>query len=439
MKTRKIISLLNFYFNKFKKQGFTLAEALIITVMTGACLLPILGTMQNAQIRTEAYDHQSKMQQYTRSRLTAEIANAAFDHKSINLADEYHYIAYYDKNGDEDNSKLIEFPKTYVTPEEIASLSNLSLNDEWSEASMAFLGITSSSQHYFRLVHAYKTTVEVNSSPRLDYSTNGTNADNTDTSFASPKALMGIVVKTCLLESNDQHYFEEDGCLKLDTPIADEDGTKTNKDKSTRVLPVTLFSFVNLPTISEEKIWLANAENWRLQCIDPIGKSAYAIDLPQKYNTFDKEKLRPIHISIHPSLRFLAYQTNELLFFINLDRKSIYYKNVVYIQPSKSSPEIGRGGIAFRPDGNYLFVVDKDSGLQVFPVNWSIDPSTNSLKWVTTAGDTGNEPSINTSACSPVRLDSDKVSALVPANDGYLYVAIHDKKKVIRVSIYFFG
>ena len=38
---------------RIKKRGFTLAEALIITVMTGACLLPIMGTMQNAQVRTE--------------------------------------------------------------------------------------------------------------------------------------------------------------------------------------------------------------------------------------------------------------------------------------------------------------------------------------------------------------------------------------------------
>ena len=113
--------------SKIAKRGFTLAEALIITVMTGACLLPILGTMQNAQIRTENYDHQSKMQQYARSRLTAEIANAAFDHKSINLEDEYHYIVYFapgtpGNEGSEDDAKLIELPKTYATLEDMASL-----------------------------------------------------------------------------------------------------------------------------------------------------------------------------------------------------------------------------------------------------------------------------------------------------------------------------
>ena len=99
--------------SKFRKHGFTLAEALIITVMTGYCLLPILGTMQNAQTRAQNFDHLSKMQLYTRSRLTNEIANAAFDHTAINTEDEYHYIVYLDRgtaarDGEEENASLEE-------------------------------------------------------------------------------------------------------------------------------------------------------------------------------------------------------------------------------------------------------------------------------------------------------------------------------------------
>ena len=92
MSNKLFIYFIRSFFSRINKRGFTLAEALIITVMTGACLLPILGTMQNAQVRTENFDHQSKMQLYARSRLTAEIANAAFDHNSINLEDEYQHL-----------------------------------------------------------------------------------------------------------------------------------------------------------------------------------------------------------------------------------------------------------------------------------------------------------------------------------------------------------
>ena len=98
--------------------------------------------------------------------LKLEISKANL-HKSINIDDEYHYIAYFDKNGDEDKAALVEFPKTIVTPEEIASLSNLELASEWSEDSMDFLGIDETSQHYLRLVHAYKTSVESKNNPEL--------------------------------------------------------------------------------------------------------------------------------------------------------------------------------------------------------------------------------------------------------------------------------
>ena len=54
------------------------------------------------------------MQQYARSRLTAEIANAAFDHNSINLEDEYHYIVFFNENGDPDEAKEIELVKTSI-------------------------------------------------------------------------------------------------------------------------------------------------------------------------------------------------------------------------------------------------------------------------------------------------------------------------------------
>ena len=264
---------------KLKKHGFTLAEALIITVMTGACLLPILGTMQNAQVRTETFDHESKMQQYARSRLNAEIANAAFDHKSVNLEDEYHYIVYFDKDGNEDNAKLTEFPKTIVTPEEIASLSSLELASEWSEDSMDFLGIDETSQHYLRLVHAYKTSVESKNNPELAEHGNDSNL------IDPPKGLLGIVVKTCLIKSNDNYYDTSDGALIIDY---NDDGSIKTTDKDSSVPPVTLFSFVNLPTVSDEMIWLADALNCVIYGIDPMSRGVTTIPLPRSANQADK-------------------------------------------------------------------------------------------------------------------------------------------------------
>ncbi|MBR4330285.1 MAG: hypothetical protein IKP71_10580, partial [Candidatus Riflebacteria bacterium] len=128
-----ICKLLSLFTIKYRKFGFTLAEALIITVMTGACLLPILGTMQNAQVRTENFDHQSKMQQYARSRLNAEIANAAFDHKSINLEDEYHYIVYFDEKGNSEDAKKIELTRTSINKEDLKALDKAEVKTKWSD------------------------------------------------------------------------------------------------------------------------------------------------------------------------------------------------------------------------------------------------------------------------------------------------------------------
>ena len=163
------------YINKYKKQGFTLAEALIITIMTGYCLLPILGTMQNAQKKAESFDHHSRMEQYARSRLTNEIANSAFDHNSIDLTDEYHYLVYFDagKDGEDpcaENAHLKELPKTTIGIDDILALENKQKDiNNWTVEECNLFGIdpdsTTAKTPYFELAHAYKTTVEIKDNP----------------------------------------------------------------------------------------------------------------------------------------------------------------------------------------------------------------------------------------------------------------------------------
>ena len=256
------------FWSKVKKQGFTLAEALIVTVMTGYCLLPILGTMQNAQSRTQEYDHQSKMQLYTRSRLTEEIANAAFDHTSVNTDPEYHYIVYLDKgesgrNGDEKNAQLIELPKTSITPEQLKTLEKTTTAD-WDTEAMDFVGIKKSDpKGYINILNIYQTSVETSNTPPLEYD------GSTSTDKETPKALLGIVVKTCLLQSPDGKYDETTGIL---------DGS----DGSVQVAPFSLFSFVNLPVVSDEMIWLADAANYLIYGVDPISRGITKIELPKK-------------------------------------------------------------------------------------------------------------------------------------------------------------
>ena len=435
--------------SKYRKHGFTLAEALIITIMTGACLLPILGTMQNAQVRTESFDHQSKMQQYSRSRLNAEIANAAFDHKSINLEDEYHYIAYFDKDGNENNAKLTEFPKTYVTPEEIASLSSLELASEWSDGSKEFLGIDETSQHYLRLVHAYRTTVETRENTQLAIFNNS--PENTEETLDSPKALLAIIVKTCLLYSDGQEYAEDDGSLLIKTTVSGDTSTETGtetytKDTIGQVVPVTLFSFVNLPTVSDEMIWMADALNCCVYGIDPYSRSiSSTIKLPLyelikgkkgkkikikvngKVEDLKFDDFRPWHIAVHPSLKLLACATKKHLYLINIDKKSVDYGDYVKVFDFTSEVKV-KGGIAFRPDGKYLFVcperISGNDKLTSFEITYHIQ--SDKLVW-DPENAASPEPKVTDKNRSGSIQNDKEIVAVLAANDGYLYVARKEK------------
>lgn len=428
-----VVNFLHSFFFNNSKRAFTLAEALIITVMTGACLLPILGTMQNAQVRTENFDHQSKMQQYARSRLTQEIANAAFDHKSINLDDEYHYIVYFasstsNENATEDEAKLIELPKSYATLEDLASLTIDPERSHWATSAVDLLGISrDKGAPYLKVVHAYKTSVETQYDIKLATYTPGVDSEGGDSSFPSPKGLLAIVVKTCLLESNGQMYHEDDGCLVIDPPIANADGSTTDRDVNERVSPVTLFSFANLPIVSDEYIWIADSHNKKVVGIDPESRTlATEIDFKN-----EGESGKPLHIAVHPSGKILAVQAKKKVFLVNIDIKSPFKgerKLVVSNTHDYATEE--EGGIAFRTDGKVLYFTDKENNkLHIYELEYSFN-SDNTIKW------TQNTPSTLTSNHAYILFSKKEFSNIVAANDGNLYIGENDSNIIHQYPMY---
>ena len=416
MSKKLFVFFIRSFFSRINKRGFTLAEALIITVMTGACLLPILGTMQNAQVRTENYDHQSKMQLYARSRLTAEIANAAFDHKSVSLEDEYHYIVYFASStstsaAEEDDAKLVELPKSYVTLEDFDSFKTESNSKNWATSAVDLLGISrNNGAPYLKVVHAYKTSVETKDTPPLaEYG-------NEENVIESPKALLGIVVKTSLIKSNDDYYDPLDGAMITEF---DENGGIKTTDKSSSVTPVSLFAFVNLPTVSDEYIWMVASES-KVIAFDPLSKT---IANTLTFGTGEKE---PRHIAVHPSGKMLAVQCKSYIYLVNIDVKSLKKNDMielVYAGKGEGNkfcegPEEG-GGIAFRPDGKVLYFTDKgQKRLHKYELNYEFqDNPDRVLKWDNTT------PSIGDKRYIDFTNYNDKFSNIVAANDGYLYVA----------------
>lgn len=435
---------------KFGKRGFTLAEALIITIMTGCCLLPILGTMQNAQVRTQNYNHQSKMQHYSRSRLNAEIANSSFDHKYINSEDEYHYIVYldYGKNGDvgkEKDAKLVELPKTSVTLNKMINFMsdsegrNNNHEDVWN-----LLGVVKgiNPKPYLKVVHAYETTVEFKEQSKL--SLFGSNDPKDD--FKSSKALLGIVVKTCLLQSEDSEYDKSTGKLIV-SKILIEGSTDEYTyvyDETEQVLPVTLFSLVNLPIVSEETIWLADALNCKIYGIDPVSKSISSVIKMDVENSSDLSSssnnlCRPWHIAAHPNLRLLAVLRMNDVQLVNIDKNGSQYGQIMTVGNDSSicnptnvaSEAYQESALAFRPDGKYLYCYSSTlKKLLIYSL--TCDITNNLLTW--------NDSSPSFIELKQIDFDASKdidITGLVPANDGYLYLSfLEGSNKLFRVPMY---
>ena len=379
------------------------------------------------------------MQQYARSRLTEEIANAAFDHKSIDLEDEYHYIVFFDEDNKENEAKKIELSKTSINLADLKYLNQKKVKDNWSEEACRLFGIVKTDNDntpYLKVVHAYKTSVETKDNPQLAVFDPDIESEDDEEKVDTPQALMGIVVRTTLLESDDNLYSYNGYLLVASSTgnITDEQGAKYVEDETIQVAPVSLFSFVNLPAVSNELIWLADASNWRLHYLDPIGKTAVAVDLPKTYGDYsNSEEFKPYHVAIHPSLKFLVYQTSEHLIVMNIDRNSPSYKSIYRIGGSQSSENIGEGGICFRHDGQFLFVADKNKKLTVYEFEWKYETGKKYIKWNPGSG-SEKYPKITEKISAD--LDTQAVSGLIPANDGFLYIAQQDQNNIIRTPMY---
>lgn len=427
--------LIRGFVRKCKRFGFTLAEALIVTVMAGYSILPILGTMQNASNRAEAYDHNSKMVQYTRSRLTKEIANASFDHCAVSTEDKYHYIVYFDPTGDENKAVRMEIPETAVTPEELRTVDINSTGTLASEA-CTLLGLsTTLNSAYLKIIYAYKTSVQTNDGILIaDY----TEDVNYQAGELGPKGLMGIVVTTRLIE-DENFTYNEDGYMLLEDNVVASD---------TFVAPVSNFSLVNLPTVSDEYIWVCDSLNLKLIAIDPVSKTvASTIALPRSAKKTDKpddkehDSYRPWRIALHPSGKIMAVLLKNNIMYVNLDKKSPDYgkckkqmgadTNLAFCNPDKDAQKaIKDGGMVFRPDGKYLFFTKKEAKtLIVFKFDYTINSSTNVLDW----------SSVKCTEVSSASLNGEKNEyvGLVASSNGYLYLAYKDKDLgVYKVSMY---
>lgn len=344
-----------------KRCGFTYAEALVVIILTGTLMIPILGTLTTGVNRTESYDHREKLRILARSRLNEEIAAGAFQLSSTSALEMYHHVCY-DLQG---NLKTVDTPVEASFLDEVATFSSI--------------------------LYSYRISTRLRQQPQI----------KTDTQQASStSSLRLLAVRSELLP-----------------------GARVVATDS-----YSLMTLVNLPRISEEFIWVSNFRQGIIHAVDPVSRVVVQeFDHPE----FDNELF---NIAVHPSRRFIAVQTRGIIYALNIDRNCGHYGEIKQILDdsdvpgtfvSGTDPAQGHShemGIAFRPDGKYLFSNTRGapSGLLVVEIEGLDDPD-----WW---------DSLGYSNINGVHCPSNEVSDMHIGNDGWVYLSTDDE--LVRYQMY---
>lgn len=393
-----------------KNRGFTLVEALVATIIAGYCILPIMGTLHMGVQKTQGFDHYEKLRLLARSRLNKELSVGAFDHTAIDTTTTYHYVYY---NTDTE-------PKLLSIDTNIASGSTASAG--------TFLNIATVSS----ILYSYKVSVAIKENLQL-----GTSTQNIEPEYLKSVGGLKALTVTAELEFNDNVGTE----LEIDP-----------SDPNSPPLPsISLFSLLNLPSFSDDYIWVSNPKNVEIIAIDPISRAkvdSFLLPLDDTTKARDdssNDLARPWNIAVHPNKKFIAIQCKHKIKALNIDRTSSNYGKVKEIWPS-NLVSIGASdiqayaskladvvkddknkaaedrSITFRPDGKMCFVAAHDEKA-VFSL-----VASNTQDW-------DNLHLINTSLQKFIT-NKDKSSFLHAGNDGYLYSGPTDAKIVYRFPMF---
>lgn len=374
---------MNIFKRLIEKGGFTLAEALVVTILVGYIMVPIIGSLQHGMVQTENFDHREKLRNLARSRLNREVSAGAFDLRAIDSRPGYHYVAYNTAT----EPRLFSFDAWVASDTDLAS----------------FPASVSS------ILYSYKTEVEIKENLPVE-------SENGVATFSKPlKGLKALVVKS-ELEYNDNV-------------------TATDS--------VSLFAMLNIPSFSEDFIWVCNPGYLEVYALDPISRTVtetfyFPRKDPSKPVDDDAQNdVRPVHLAVHPNRKFIIAQAKKRILALNINRNSSSYGQVAALKKEEyeivecnkdnnKDKAMKDRGVVFRPDGKMVFLTYHH--LKTVRAYQVVDADS----WPPVLGATAS----GSLDLSHVSLDSDKYSSFVAGNDGWLYLAVQDKKAAIRFPMF---
>ena len=369
--------------NKIRSRGISLPEALVMVIIVGYALVPIIGTFNNTTHRATKFEHTEKLRILARSRMNKEIAASGYDQSAVDLTTMYHYEYYDDQTPP---NKL--YMATTTLPVDFEAIATVS-----------------------SILYAYKLSVELKEQLQL-------------ATYTSP-----------ITDSNSEYLRNITG-LKAIVVTAEID-----PDYVVATQSVSYFTLISSPKHQGNFMYVCDSNDLAIKVIDPVSKSvAETFQIPKAdpskdYDDDHQDPVRPWNIAVHPNGRVLVYQSKQKVFAINIDHASDHYgesvcvydfgHDIADVKKDDATHAQEDRGIAFRPDGRYLYVTDRnDKNLHVLePHGFETKPIT----W---------PPASCTSVYTSGSASGDKYTAFHAGTDGWLYIPDRDNHIIYRYSMF---
>lgn len=403
----------SFLFRKMAKRGFTLIEALIATVLVGACIMPIVGTMQNAESMTQRMVNDNKLQMLARSRMNLETSRANNEQKYIDETTGWLYEWY--KN---DGDKFPQSVATYSAPNEFSTATNFSVTN---------------------MFRVYRIAVKVKDNVILK----SEKSDGTMENDADFKGLKQVVVTSQIVGEDGQFYILEDNSLtdnnyptgnekyKVDEKYLAEMGSISLNPPPDYVQQYSLVSLVTVPEVSSEYVYALDIKNNAVCSFDPVTGM-----MSKKYKLPGDKLYQAVFPSPDGKKLFLFGGTDSSVGNIGLfdiDPNSTTYSQFIgekgTINRTGNGSSLNRENalyktkFALRPDGDraYAIQIETSSGIKGYYAD-GLTTSWASCQWF----GVGTLGSIYDTA----------TLFLTAGSDGFLYFGPFDDNSIKRHPMY---
>ena len=416
--------------NLKKNSGFSLAEVVMIIVITGYCMIPIIGSLQNGAAKTQQINHRKRLQMIVRNKLNECISNITFER---GLPETGARFFYWPPPKDDELASW-----TFTSVDSKAFWATATKDIYLLETTMAeeiqFENEGSSSNVDSELIATQPLTLKKLIVRASYYATYPVDLYTETIDIASD----GTQIWNDINSNGVRDQYDSNGDSVIDGSDETEPWVMVEALAPMIDVPeetAAAYTFVNIPVKrAPDKIYVSNTQ----------GKTQHVhLFDPESLTESGKISFTPDnclgHIAVHPSGKWLAAQKMSFGRLIPVEKGMPDYLNSGKHYFYSSSGAIKNGdlnelrkdrGMAFRQDGRYIAMAEHKTGNLII-YNLS------AFFTATYSATIADARSVVTQKTIDIKDGlSDKTSDLCVGDDGFVYIAYEDKEKIARVNLY---